>query len=81
MLEELVAIKILDNYRLYVEFDDGRKGIFDVTPYLDKGIFCELKDPAYFAKAYLSYGTVTWPNEQDFAPETIAYELQSAKAA
>ena len=76
MLEELIAVKVLGNYLLYIEFSDGRKGTFDTKPYLEKGIFCELRDPVYFAKAYLAYGTVMWPHEQDFAPETIAAELK-----
>lgn len=76
MLEEIVAIKVLENFQLYIEFADGRKGTFDTKPYLDKGIFIELKDPAYFAQARLAYGTVMWPHEQDFAPETIACELK-----
>ncbi len=33
----------LSDYRLYVEIADGRRGIFDVTPYLGHGVFRELR--------------------------------------
>jgi uncharacterized protein DUF2442 len=60
---------------LLIELSDGRKGTFDVSPYLELGIFKELKNPSYFKQVKAAYGGVVWPNEQDFSPETIAVEL------
>ena len=37
-----------DDYTLFVELSDGRTGIFDVKPYLDKGVFKQLQDKNYF---------------------------------
>jgi hypothetical protein len=65
----------LKNYRLYVELENGNKGIFDVNPYLDFGVFKELRDINYFNQVFISYGAVTWPNEQDIAPETLLAKL------
>lgn len=62
-------------YRLSIELSNGRKGTFDVTPYLDFGIFKELKNPSYFNQVKAVHGGVAWPNEQDFSPETISVEL------
>jgi hypothetical protein len=50
--------------------------VFDVSPYLDRGVFKELKDLKNFRRVYLAYGTVVWPHEIDIAPETIEMELQ-----
>ena len=36
------------DFTLFVELSDGRSGIFDVKPYLDKGVFVALKDVEYF---------------------------------
>ena len=64
-----------ENHTLYVKLSNGIDGIFDVKPYLDFGIFMELKDPNYFSKVKTAFGGVMWPNEQDFSPETIEHEL------
>lgn len=45
-----------------------------MNPYLDKGIFKELKDLSYFKSFRIAFGTVQWKNEQDFAPETLYLE-------
>ena len=64
-------VKPLSDYRIYVEVEDGRKGVFDMKPYLDRGIFRELKDVNYFNQVDILFDAVTWPNEQDIAPETL----------
>ena len=63
-------------YKIYVEIKDGRKGLFDMNPYLDHGVFRELKDINYFNQVDILFGAVTWPNEQDIAPETLVNEMQ-----
>jgi hypothetical protein len=76
MYWDVKLVKPLSDYRLYVEIDDGRKGIFDMKPYLDKGVFQELRDVSYFNQVYVLFGAVTWPHEQDIAPETLLTEMQ-----
>ena len=65
----------LDDYILYLEFSDGKKGVFDVKPYLNMTVFMELRDKDYFCRARVAFGTIVWPNEQDIAPETLYVEL------
>jgi len=51
MYWDVKYVKPLPNYQIYVEIEDGRKGIFDMTPYLEKSVFFnELKDINYLAK-------------------------------
>ena len=71
----VISVKPLSDYRLYVELEDGRNGIFDVKPYLDHGVFRELQDVHYFNQVSILYGAVTWPHEQDVAPETLLAEM------
>lgn len=77
MTPDLIGFKILSDYRIKVTLSNGKKGIFDVKPYLDKGIFTELKDYSYFKRARIEYGTIVWPNEQDFSPETIEIKMEA----
>lgn len=75
MYWDVRLVKPLSNYRIYVEIEDGRKGIFDMTPYLNHGVFQQLKDVHYFNQVGILFGAVTWPNEQDIAPETLLAEM------
>jgi hypothetical protein len=68
---DVKKVKPMHDYRIYVEIEDGRKGIFDLKPYLERGVFRELKDVHYFNQVGILFGAVTWPNEQDIAPETL----------
>ena len=41
-------VKPIDNYKLILTFENNEVKIFDMIPYLDKGIFQELKDENLF---------------------------------
>ena len=65
------SVTPLSDYRIYVELEDGRHGAFDLKPYLDRGVMRELRNMHYFRQVGIVFGAVTWPNEQDIAPETL----------
>jgi len=68
-------VKPLSDYRIYVELENGRTGIFDLKPYLNRGVLRELMDVQYFNRVNMQFGAVTWPDEQDIAPETLLAEM------
>ena len=76
MYWDIKKVKPLPDYKIYVETVAGRKGIFDVKPYLDFGVFRELRDINYFNQAGIKNGSITWPHQQDIAPETLLAEMQ-----
>ena len=71
MYWDVARVRPLDDHRLHVELVSGAEGVFDVKPYLEFGVFRELKDPEYFRQARVVLGAVTWPHGQDVAPETL----------
>jgi Protein of unknown function (DUF2442) len=73
-MKKVITAKANDDFTLDLEFNDGSSRRFDAKPYLDKGIFTELKDLDYFKNFTIAFGTVQWQNEQDFAPETLYLE-------
>ena len=78
MNSDVTTVKPLSGHRIYVELADGRRGLFDLTPYLEHGVFRELKDSAYFKRVGIQWGAVTWPHEQDIAPETLVAQMTPA---
>ncbi|MYL22355.1 DUF2442 domain-containing protein [Halomonas alkaliantarctica] len=79
MYWDVKEVRPMDDYQIFVELEDGRKGVFDLKPYLNHGIFKELKDKAYFSQVGVFLGAVTWPHEQDIAPETLLAGLKPVK--
>ena len=71
MNPSVVLVEPENDYKLVITFDNGEKRVFDVTPFLDKGIFIELKDINYFQKVKVAFGSVEWPHEQDFSNDTL----------
>ncbi len=45
-----------------------------MKPYLDTGIFQELKADSLFQTARVNFGTVEWQNGADFDPESLYAE-------
>jgi Protein of unknown function (DUF2442) len=70
-MEKVTAVQALDDYHLKVVFNTGHIKFFDCTPYLNRGVFTKLRDPALFRQAYVAYDTVCWPGNLDIAPETL----------
>lgn len=64
-------VKPLDQYKLLLTFENGELKLFDMKPYLNKGIFKELKDVSLFKSAKVNFDTVEWENDADIDPETL----------
>ena len=70
-LLDVVSVETRPGYVLLLEFETGERRIFDMSPYMDKRPFVQLKGSAVFALASVEYGTVVWPGNIDIAPETL----------
>lgn len=73
-MNRVVDAKANEDFSLDLRFDDGSVKRFDVTPYLNLGVFRELKDADYFKQVTIAFGTVRWPHEQDISPDTLYIE-------
>jgi hypothetical protein len=54
-----------DDHLLLLTFENGEKRIFDLKPYLNKGIFTRLKSADLFKTARVVSGSVDWQGEID----------------
>lgn len=64
-------VEPLKNYLLLLTFDNGEKKEFDMKPYLEIGLFKELKDIRLFSTVKTSFDTIEWANQADFDPEVL----------
>lgn len=65
------AVKPGADYTLTLTFENGEVKCFDVKPYLDTGIFRELKDMSVFNSVRPFLGSVQWQDGQDFCPDLL----------
>lgn len=70
-MESVVHVRTREDFRLELKFDTGETRVFDARPYLDRGDFKRLQNPALFKQAYVAFDTVCWPGNLDIAPETL----------
>lgn len=71
MYPAVKEVKPETDYMLLLTFNNGDKRRFDMKPYLNKGIFKELKDVSKFNTVHICFDTIEWENEADFDPEVL----------
>lgn len=67
-------VKALDNYLLYIEFENGERKIFDMKKNLEFTFYKKLIDKKSFRNVRISGINIEWETGEDIAPETLYYE-------
>jgi len=70
---KILKIEIEKEFYLIVEFNDGKVRKVNMKPFLNKGIFNQLKDPAYFQLVKNNGYFISWPNDQELSADTLYY--------
>lgn len=70
---QIASVKVQPDNKLHIKFKNGKTRLFDIKPYLSKGIFKELKNEAYLKKVRVIWGGIEWPHEQDLSVDTLYY--------
>jgi hypothetical protein len=71
MNPRVVKVSPRNDYKLYLTFTTGEEKVFDMTPYLEKGMFKELKNPSIFNSVHPFLGSIQWNNGLDLCPDTL----------
>ena len=71
MNPRVINVKPTADYTITLTFTNGEVNVFDVKPYLSKGIFRELQNKQVFNAVKPFLGSIQWPNGQDFCPDTL----------
>jgi len=74
MYPRVKKVKAEDKFRLRITFDNGKIKIFDMSRYLNFGVFSELKNIKYFQQVKPLYGSISWPHGQDVCRDTLYKE-------
>nr|VFK79519.1 MAG: Protein of unknown function (DUF2442) [Candidatus Kentron sp. SD] len=68
-----------DDYEIFIEFDNDECGTLDMKPYLDFGVFNQIRDPDRFRQVRAAFDTVEWGNGIDLDPRFV-YEKSTKKS-
>ena len=60
-----------DDYTIDLQFADGTRGVFDLSPFLDDAYYSALTSLPMFLSGHAECGTVVWDNDLDIAPEFL----------
>ncbi|MCL0065337.1 DUF2442 domain-containing protein [Dehalococcoidia bacterium] len=76
MFLHVTNAKYIEEYRVQISFNDGRKGVADLSDALEGSVFGQLKEKSVFSRLKLDeeLGTIVWPNGADLAPEYIYFQ-------
>ncbi len=79
---DVVKLRPMDTYRLWVQFSDGREGIADLSGLVARTgpMVAPLKDADFFNRVFIEAGVPTWPNGYDYAPSALYAEMRKAGA-
>ncbi len=77
---KVVAVKPMGGHLLAVKFSDGTEGVRDFSDMIAEGgpMIEPLRDPAFFAKAFVSFGVPSWPNGYDIDAIALHMEMEQA---
>jgi hypothetical protein len=74
LYQPIIDVKAMSDYTLLVTFKNNEVKLLDMKPYLNKGIYAELKDTNLFNTVHVSYDSIEWANQADLDPEFIYIE-------
>ena len=61
----------MPGYKLRIEFSNAEERLFDTAPLLAYPAFQPLCDEAFFRLVRNEYGTICWPGDIDYCPDTL----------
>jgi len=71
-MRRISKVKVLPEYRLELEFDDGVAGVVDLSDNVGKGVFAVWRDPLVFERVRIgSSGELVWGEQVDLCPDAL----------
>jgi hypothetical protein len=80
-MENVIEVKPLDNFCLWIKFEDDFTSAVDIKPFINKGISSKLADEKYFKNVKIDeFGGISWENGFDFCPNFLREYISHQKS-
>ena len=74
MNPRVIDVTTTESFTLHLVFSNGEHRVFDCVPYLERGIFTQLRDRHVFNSARVVAGSVEWDGDVDVSYDTLYRE-------
>jgi hypothetical protein len=78
MLTDVVEVRPMDDYHLYLRFEDGVEGIVRLKELIPlEGVFAALRERSFFEQVRVNteLGAICWPNGADLDSDVLYASL------
>lgn len=79
MRPKITTVKPLEDYKLLLTYATGEKKLYDMSYWLDKPLFAELRNPDLFRTVQVSGLSISWIHGQDLCPDELYEESVPVK--
>ncbi|MFQ5632276.1 MAG: DUF2442 domain-containing protein [bacterium] len=79
-MPQVIEVKALDNYKIWVKYSDGGEGEVDLSHLAGEGVFVLWDDYNEFKKVHIGpYGEIAWSEQIDLCPDAIYMKITGKK--
>ena len=79
-MKKISEVKVLQGYRLELVFDDGTRGVVDLSDLVGKGVFAIWRDRRIFEQVQIgSFGELVWGDQIDLCPDALYLKTTGKK--
>jgi hypothetical protein len=79
-MAKISQVKVLQGYRLELAFDDGARGVADLSDLAGKGVFSIWSDRRVFEKVQIGeFGELIWGDQIDLCPDALYLKVTGKK--
>ena len=71
MYPSVIDVIPREDYTLFVAFENGEKGVIDMKPMLDFGVFRRISKYETFRRVKVAFDTIEWDCGVDLDPEFV----------
>jgi len=80
VLKKIIALKVLDSYRVWLRFNDGVEGEVDFSQKPRTGVYSVWNNYEYFRQARIGdCGELVWDDQLDFCPDSLWLQVSGQK--
>jgi hypothetical protein len=80
-MKKVIDVRPLDDYRIWLKFDDGTQGEVDLVDLAGRGVLEAWTDRRVFEEVRVDEsGAVVWPDEIDLCPDDLYPQTSGSRS-